>query len=120
VVLAVEIEVDSVAVATVGLGGHIFGEVRQANPPNVGPEDVVSRLSALAELLLSELAEEYVLVGVGVAVAGVVRRSDGFVHTAPNLQWRDIPMGVQTRRGPGFQAHGLRVRGSRRWHRHHP
>ena len=33
------------------------------------------------------------LVGVGVAVVGVVRRSDGFVSMAPNLGWRDVPLG---------------------------
>jgi len=27
------------------------------------------------------------------AVAGVVRRSDGFVHVAPNLGWQDVPVG---------------------------
>ena len=33
------------------------------------------------------------LVGIGVAVVGVVRRDDGFVSTAPNLGWRDVPLG---------------------------
>jgi predicted NBD/HSP70 family sugar kinase len=31
--------------------------------------------------------------GLGIAVAGVVRRADGFVHFAPNLDWRDVPLG---------------------------
>ena len=93
VVLAVELEVDSIAVATVGLGGHIFGEAREPNTPaTVSPEDVVSRLAVLAEPLLRGLPASHSLVGVGVAVAGVVRRSDGFVHTAPNLGWRDVPI----------------------------
>jgi predicted NBD/HSP70 family sugar kinase len=34
------------------------------------------------------------LIGIGVAVAGVVRRSDGFVVMAPNLGWRDVPLGA--------------------------
>jgi predicted NBD/HSP70 family sugar kinase len=33
-----------------------------------------------------------VLVGVGAAVAGITRRADGFVHLAPNLGWRDVPL----------------------------
>jgi predicted NBD/HSP70 family sugar kinase len=33
-----------------------------------------------------------VIVGVGAAVAGITRRSDGFVHLAPNLGWRDVPI----------------------------
>ncbi|HEY5630401.1 MAG TPA: ROK family protein, partial [Candidatus Limnocylindrales bacterium] len=31
--------------------------------------------------------------GIGVAVAGVVRRSDGLVRTAPNLGWAEVPLG---------------------------
>ena len=38
------------------------------------------------------------LVGIGVAVVGVVRRSDGFVSMAPNLGWRDIPLGERLAR----------------------
>ena len=33
------------------------------------------------------------MIGIGVAVVGVVRRTDGFVSMAPNLGWRDVPLG---------------------------
>ncbi len=33
------------------------------------------------------------LVGVGVAVVGIVRRVDGLVSMAPNLGWSDVPLG---------------------------
>lgn len=91
VVLAVELEVDSIAVATVGLGGRIFGEARETNPrEDISPEAIVSRLATLATPLLGDLGGEKRVVGAGVAVAGVVRRSDGFVHVAPNLGWREV------------------------------
>lgn len=92
VVLAVELEVDSIGVATVGLGGHIFSETREPNVGIVSPEDVIRRLTALSRSLLSDLPPGATPVGVGVAVAGVVRRSDGFIHVAPNLGWRDVPV----------------------------
>lgn len=98
VVLAVELEVDSIAVATIGLGGHKFGEAREDNTPtNTTPELVVDRLAAIAEPLLKGLPPEHTLVGIGVAVAGVVRRSDGFVHVAPNLGWQDVAIGDSLR-----------------------
>jgi predicted NBD/HSP70 family sugar kinase len=98
VVLAVELEVDSIAVATIGLGGHKFGEARQDNTPtNTTPESVVERLVGLAEPLLKGLPPEHTLVGMGVAVAGVVRRSDGFVHVAPNLGWQEVAIGDMLR-----------------------
>ena len=98
VVLAIELEVDSIAVATVGLGGHVFGERREANPPdNIAPEEAVSKLAALAGPLLGDLPTGHRLVGAGVAVAGIVRRSDGFVHMAPNLGWRNVAIGGMIR-----------------------
>ncbi|HTC86307.1 MAG TPA: ROK family protein, partial [Candidatus Acidoferrum sp.] len=33
------------------------------------------------------------LIGIGVAVVGVVRRSDGLVAMAPNLDWHDVALG---------------------------
>jgi predicted NBD/HSP70 family sugar kinase len=35
------------------------------------------------------------IIGVGVAVAGVVRRADGVVSRAPNLGWHDVPLGAK-------------------------
>jgi predicted NBD/HSP70 family sugar kinase len=42
------------------------------------------------------------LIGVGVAVAGVVRRTDGLVAMAPNLGWTDVPLGARLRRSLGL------------------
>lgn len=93
VVLAVEIDVDSIAVATVGLGGHVYNRVRVARPRHrFSPEESVQDIAKLAGPLLGSLPATRVLVGVGAAVAGITRRSDGFVHLAPNLGWRDVPL----------------------------
>ncbi|HEX2153815.1 MAG TPA: ROK family protein [Acidimicrobiia bacterium] len=94
-VLALELSVDSIAVATVGLGGHIYNQIRVARPRGrFTPEETVEDISKLAEPLLGALPGAHQLVGVGVAVAGVVRRTDGFVHLAPNLGWRNVPLGT--------------------------
>lgn len=91
--VAVELEVDSVAVATIGLGGRIFSEKREPIPKrNPQPEELVSRLADLAAPLIADLPADAKPVGVGVGVAGVVRRSDGFIHVAPNLGWRQVPI----------------------------
>jgi predicted NBD/HSP70 family sugar kinase len=94
VVLAVELNVDSIGVATVGLGGHVFNRVRIARPrENLSPEEAVSDAANLARPLLAALPTPHAFVGVGVGVAGITRRSDGFLHLAPNLGWRDVPIG---------------------------
>jgi predicted NBD/HSP70 family sugar kinase len=103
VILAVELEVESIAVATIGLGGHIFSEARESSRVGTtSPDDVVSRLTALAGPLLAEQPLTNRVVGVGVAVAGVVRRSDGFVHVAPNLGWSDVPIAAMIRDALGI------------------
>jgi predicted NBD/HSP70 family sugar kinase len=93
VVLAVEMEVDFMAVATVGIGGHIFDKVKV---PHTGapesPLHAVEHLAAIAKPLLGSLPQPHTFAGVGVAVAGVVRRQDGFVHVSPNLGWNNVPL----------------------------
>jgi predicted NBD/HSP70 family sugar kinase len=93
-VLAVEFSVDSVAVATVGLGGHVFDQVREPRPrARVTAAETVDEVARIAKPLIDELPEPATLIGVGAGVAGVTRRSDGFVHLAPNLGWRNVPVG---------------------------
>ena len=92
--VAVEVEVESVAVALVGLGGHVFERMSERTAKGrTDPETLVDRVGALTDRLLAGLPPGSVVIGAGVAVAGVVRRHDGFVQTAPNLGWTDVPIG---------------------------
>jgi predicted NBD/HSP70 family sugar kinase len=94
VVLGLEIAVDSLAAAVVGLGGEVFEHVRVDRPSgHTSVEAIVADLVGLATDLRSRRPASETLTGVGVAVVGVVRRSDGFVSMAPNLGWRDVPLG---------------------------
>src|SRR5262249_37772273 len=93
-VLAVEVNVDSIAAPVVGLGGAVLEEVRvERSGGAASVDDTIAEIAELARRLLLDPQRRATLVGVGVAVAGVVRRSDGFVSMAPNLGWRDVPFG---------------------------
>jgi len=92
VVLAVDVRVDQVAIALVGLGGEILGR----NSWNLRvrtrePEEVVTHVVDSAIVLAADIG--VTMVAGGVSVPGVVRRSDGLVHEAPNLHWTDVPLG---------------------------
>jgi predicted NBD/HSP70 family sugar kinase len=92
-VLALEVNVDSLAAALVGLGGAVLAYARMARPrEHLAVDEIVADLAGLTESLPLRLADRDAPVGIGVAVAGVVRRSDGMVLTAPNLGWRDEPL----------------------------
>jgi predicted NBD/HSP70 family sugar kinase len=94
VVLAFDIAVESLGAATVGLGGEMIDSVREDLPPDrTSLDDVVDALVRLADRLVDRTALEPQLVGAGVGVAGLVRRRDGMVALAPNLDWHDEPLG---------------------------
>ena len=93
-VLGIEILVDSVAAAIVGLGGEVLEQVRvERRRGHLAVDDVARDLARLAAPMLGDAGDA--LVGVGVAVAGVVRHADGLVAMAPNLGWRDVPLGAR-------------------------
>ncbi len=94
VVLALEIAVDTLAAAVVGLGGEVFELIRIDRPAGHTSVDAMAAdLADLAAAIRGRRPADEPLVGVGVAVVGVVRRSDGLVSMAPNLGWRDVPLG---------------------------
>jgi predicted NBD/HSP70 family sugar kinase len=94
VVLALEIAVDSLAVATVGLGGQLHDVVRVDRARGrFSVDETIDDLVELCRLVRARPPASTSLIGVGVAVVGIVRRSDGFVSLAPNLGWHDIPLG---------------------------
>jgi predicted NBD/HSP70 family sugar kinase len=94
VVLAVDVRVEQVAMSMVGLGGQVIGRhswnLRRATRT---PGEVITHVAESAQLLAEELA--VTPAGAGISVPGVVRRADGWVHEAPNLEWRDIALGAR-------------------------
>jgi predicted NBD/HSP70 family sugar kinase len=94
VVLALDVEVDSLAAALIGLGGQVLEHVRIDRQR--GHSTLVAIVDDLAELAATVRARRPAgdhVVGIGVAVAGIVRRADGLVSMAPNLGWTDQPLG---------------------------
>lgn len=71
----------------------MYNRVRVARPRGrFSPEETVQDVAKLAGPLLDSLPTKRTLAGIGVSVVGITRRSDGFVHLAPNLGWRDVPL----------------------------
>jgi len=92
-VVAVEIEVATIRLATAGLGGHIHHRVQVDRAPDRRtPDATVEDLAELIGEAVQRIAPG-AAVALGVAVAGIVRQEDGFVHVAPNLQWRNVALG---------------------------
>lgn len=95
VVLALAVAVDSLDVALVTLGGAPIARVRIPRPRgHLSLDAIVEDLRSLvARLPVAD--HRGGIIGIGVAMAGLVRRSDGTVSSAPNLGWRDAPLGAR-------------------------
>lgn len=89
VAIGVNPEVDAIEIGAVSLGGALRARTRieLGDVPSVA--DAVATVTAtVTEWQQGELADCR-LVGMGIAVPGLVRVSDGLVRLAPHLQWRD-------------------------------
>ncbi len=104
-VLALDILVDSSAAALVGLGGVVLAQVRADRPRgHFEVDEVIAELAELADTVRKRHPDTDPLIGVGVAVVGMVRRTDGFVSMAPNLGWRDVALGDRLAEALGTTA----------------
>ncbi len=92
-VIAVDLGVDKAEVARVGLGGEIHD--RTAAPLPEDPEAwlVGSTVAGLIRDVVALAPAQAPLLGIGIALPGLVRRSDGLVRHAPNLNWHDVSFG---------------------------
>src|SRR5258708_10665186 len=83
-VLAFDIGVDYVIAARVGLGGAILDRRELYRPRgDYALDDVAAHLGRFTGEMLSRAAPDAVCVGIGAAIAGVVRDADGLVRFAP-------------------------------------
>ncbi|QNO38948.1 ROK family transcriptional regulator [Protaetiibacter sp. SSC-01] len=88
-IIAVNPEIDAVTVALVGLGGRLDHRIRRELDHIASPEEAAATIGGIVDELRAGPAKERVLVGVGLAVPGLVRASDGVVRWAPHLGWRE-------------------------------
>lgn len=93
-VLAVDVGVDAIGVAVIGLGDRVRAHERAGRRRDrYAPDRTADDIGELTDRVLATLSEPPRLVAVGVAVPGLVRAADGFVALAPNLGWREAPVG---------------------------
>ncbi len=90
---AVDIEVDRLVSAAVGLGGHVMArrELRLDHDHD-SPDQVAIQIAEQLGPLREQLSPCAWPVGVGVSIPGTVRRADGWIDFAPNLGWRHRPL----------------------------
>jgi predicted NBD/HSP70 family sugar kinase len=88
--LGLEVNVDYVAATAIDLAGRTVLLSRQSLDPGDSP---LAHVTSLAQASLDRLTGDRAQVlGVAVAVPGLVDHTAGLVVTAPNLGWHDLPL----------------------------
>ncbi|RFA22823.1 ROK family protein [Subtercola boreus] len=82
-------DVDAITVGVVGLGGVLHRSIRSPTDAVPTVQQSVDVASGLVRGLQAELDAGFRVVGVGIAVPGLVNSRDGVVTLAPHLGWRD-------------------------------
>ncbi|AGL14513.1 ROK family transcriptional regulator [Actinoplanes sp. N902-109] len=90
---ALNIEVDRLRAARVGLGGRILDRREAPRPRGMQVVDAVQPLAGFIRDMRAAAPEDARNVGAGLAIAGMVRRADGMVRLAPTIGWVDEPVG---------------------------
>ena len=103
-VLTVNPDIDAVTLGLVGLGGVVHKRVRYPTPGSLTATEAINLVAALVAGMRSELDSRFSVLGVGVAVPGLVERDTGTVTLAPHLQWHDEPIATRITATTGYRC----------------
>jgi predicted NBD/HSP70 family sugar kinase len=92
-VIAVDLGVERAVVARVGLGGRIHRRAQAPVRADGEAWQVGASVASLIRHVVEDAPASAPLVGIGISVPGLVRRTDGLVRLAPNLEWHDVSFG---------------------------
>ncbi|WP_167132480.1 ROK family protein [Paramicrobacterium chengjingii] len=90
--ITVNPEHNSVAIGLIGLGGEIIRSVRFDSSRVPSPAEAVRVAHSIVEGMRGEIEQSYDLVGVGIAVPGLVSAATGRIVNAPQLRWNDVDL----------------------------
>jgi predicted NBD/HSP70 family sugar kinase len=92
IAIAVNPEVDALTIGAVGLDRTVRRRERIEMTSLIGPERTAQLIGERVDAWRSDELADAAITGVGVAVPGLVRASDGLVRDAPHLRWTDIAL----------------------------
>ncbi|MEO8261944.1 MAG: ROK family protein [Pseudolysinimonas sp.] len=104
VAIAINPEVDAVTAGVVALGGKVVDRVRHETEQPPSARDAVAISADLVQQLTAGFSADTRVVGIGVAVPGLVRVDDGLVRFAPHLEWTDEPIAALLSEATGLEV----------------
>lgn len=92
VAVAVNPEVDAVTLAAVGLDRRVHARRRAVTTTLITPQELASLIAETIEEWRAGPLATTTVIGIGVAVPGLVEPAAGLVVHAPHLRWTDAPL----------------------------
>jgi predicted NBD/HSP70 family sugar kinase len=93
--LGAEVGVESVRVVATSLTGEVLARSVASINASKGAKVCIGTLAAAMLRVRKQLDKsEHRIIGIGVGLPGGVDEERGFLHFAPNLHWRDAPVGT--------------------------
>ena len=97
-IVGLEIIQNEVRATVVDFGGNIVHQEHKPGLENLGPEKLPLSIKAFFDALLEHLSLDIEkIIGVGVALTGLVDREKGLVHYSRKLQLNDFPIEAKLR-----------------------
>lgn len=98
--LGVDLGGTKVAVGLVDAEGNIAASHVYPTHADAGPDAVIAGIVSCVKAALGDAARSAAALGIG--VAGQVDAATGTVHFAPNLNWREVPLGAELEKRLGM------------------
>ena len=93
--MGAEVAIDSVRVVATSLTGDVLARSVASVDAGRNAKAGISTLAAAVVKVRRQLdASRHRIIGIGVGLPGGVDEQRGFLHFAPNLHWRDVPVGA--------------------------
>ncbi|MBN1146170.1 MAG: ROK family transcriptional regulator [Anaerolineales bacterium] len=93
-IVGVELGVDFISVILTDFLGNIEWRCRHETDPTMEQETIVAdALNLVGQAMSANRSPSRRLLGVGLALPGLVDIQEGILTFSPNLQWRNVPLG---------------------------
>ena len=91
VAFSVHPDIDAITVGVVTFSGQVIHKIRQVTPVQPAATAAAEVANDLINTLRARLPAHTRIAGIGVAIPGQVRHTDGVVRLAPHLNWIEVP-----------------------------
>ncbi|SEL37695.1 Sugar kinase of the NBD/HSP70 family, may contain an N-terminal HTH domain [Roseateles sp. YR242] len=91
--LGAEVGIEAVRVVATSLTGEIRARAVSHYGASRSAKACIGVLASLLQKVKGQLEDSQEIIGIGIGLPGGVDEAEGILHFAPNLGWRDLPIG---------------------------